>query len=352
MRSFLPSNAQNLFGLLKTVLTSKDAAAYSALAQSVLGVALSPVDVVLSRFEQARYRTAGDPEKPLVFVCGPPRSGTTLTQQVLLKCCDLAYFNNLTAVFPRSPVVANQWFGSAHRAPRIDLSSFYGRTRSLSGPNDALHLWDRWVGPDRDRFPERLLTEDSAEDMRRFFGAWQALSGRGILTKNNRLNGFAHLVAEVLPNALFICLDRQPLHLAQSLFVARERITCDLGVPYGAIGPAFDARRVPDDPVEDVCRQVEYYGQLADRQQSTVGQDRFWRVSYEAFCRDPAILIERTAKWAGVQPRGDAIRTLPELHASTRTRVAPEILARMERILNDMHLPPAPAYDPSRNPAR
>jgi hypothetical protein len=62
MRSYLPSNAQNPFGMLKAVLTSKDAAACSALAQSGLRVVLSPIDLALSGLEQSRYCYAGAPQ--------------------------------------------------------------------------------------------------------------------------------------------------------------------------------------------------------------------------------------------------------------------------------------------------
>ena len=339
MRSYLPSNVRHLSGVLKEVLLSRDAAAYSALGRSVLGILLSPVDIALSPFEQKRYCGAGQPQKPIIFVCGPPRSGTTLMQQVLLQCCPLSYFNNLSAVFPRSPIIANEWFCKFIKKRTIDFQSFYGHTRSLSGPNDGLHLWDRWVGEDRNFFPKHLKDNQSAEHMRRFFAAWQAMSGRGIITKNNRLNGFAHLIHPVLPGALFLCMRRSPIDLAQSLLIARKRITRDLGIPYGAVGAEYSSERIPNDPIADVCRQVRHYELIAAEQEANVGSEHFWVVPYESFCLNPASWMERISARLNITLDYKAVSNLPKLHPSAKNRLKIHELDYMKEILNSMDFP-------------
>ena len=46
--------------------------------------------------------------------------------------------------------------------------------------------------------------------MRRFFASWRELTGRPLVAKCNRLNAAAHRVAEALPEATFICVEREP----------------------------------------------------------------------------------------------------------------------------------------------
>ncbi len=48
--------------------------------------------------------------------------------------------------------------------------------------------------------------------------------------------------------------------------------------------------------VESVCRQVLFHEQLAAAQEAMLGPKRFWRISYEQFCADPAALVHRVAR--------------------------------------------------------
>ncbi len=115
-------------------------------------------------------------------------------------------------------------------------------------------------------------------------------------TVNNNLNATAHLVAECLPEARFLCLTRNRRDLAQSLFRARQEIHGAADQPYGLA----DSHRDGADPIESVCRQIEMFEQLAREQQDRLGE-RFQLVEYEAFCRDPATLDEAGVSRAAIE---------------------------------------------------
>ena len=136
VRSFLTSHPGNPFAVAWEVLRSRDAAAYAALWQTALGVAATPVDLLLRPAEARRYSAADAPQRPQVFVCGPPRSGTTLVSQVLLNSARFSFFNNLMSLFPGAPITAARRLGRFTGPRRRDFTDFYGKTRSLSGPND------------------------------------------------------------------------------------------------------------------------------------------------------------------------------------------------------------------------
>jgi LPS sulfotransferase NodH len=330
LKSSLPSHLNNPFGVVWEVLKSGNPAAYSALWQSALGVATIPFDVLLRSVESDRYSASRRPSLPQVFVCGPPRSGTTLAAQVLLETGQFGYFNNLMSLFPRAPVTAAAKLGRLIPQHKGNFKAFYGKTRYLSGPNDSLYLWDRWTGGVRDRFPRALAGDKSAREMRRFFAAWETFSGKPLLNKNNRLNGYAELVAPHLPNALFICMRRESVHLAQSLYIARERITRKLSVPYGAVPQSYLDNRDPVDPVRDVCRQVQSYEGLAQRQQQAVGAERFWLVSYEQFCADPGKLIERVTDYLGEAGDGSCASEVQPFPPSRAARLPTHLYERLE----------------------
>ena len=323
LHRFVPAHFRDPLGLFR----SGDRAALFAMQQAALGIVLTPVDLLLLPLEHRRYRRAPAPRLPLVFVCGPARSGTTLVAQVLMRNLPVAYFTNLTAVFPRSPLTAERLFGRLLPRRPPGYQSYYGKTRYWSGPSDALQLWDRWLGEDRTAIPEALAPPEQ-EAMRRFFGAFEAMTGRPLVAKNNSLNASAHLVAEVFPQARFLCLVRDRVALAASLLRARREIHGTDRVPYG-LAQAQDRAA---DPLLDVCRQVLFHEALAAQQVERLGPERFRLVGYEAFCRDPLALVRRVGEEIlGRAPEPD--RLDPDLRGFDprgRERLEPELRAALE----------------------
>lgn len=292
LHRFIPAQFHNPAGLALRLLRTRDPDAYGAIGQAVLGALLTPLDLALTVAEEKRYAAAAPPRLPIVLVCGPPRSGTTLVAQQLIQQLPVAYFSNLVGIFPRAPLTASRLAGRVGARWRGTLGSYYGRARSLAAPSDALPLWDRWFGHDRNLL-RSSLTRSEQDAMRHFFGAREADDPRPLIAKNNRLNGQAALVSDVLPTARYLCLERDPVFLAQSLLLARQEISGDEGRAYGL-------HRVEEEsglsPVESVCAQVMFHERLAATQQALLGPERFWRVSYEQFCADPAALVARVAQ--------------------------------------------------------
>jgi hypothetical protein len=284
---FVPAGFHDPVGLARRLLKNPDPAARFAIRAAAAAPFAMPMDVLMTPFERRMYRDAGAPTKPIVLVCGSARSGTSLAAQLLIRNLPVAFFDNLASVFPRSPLTARRMLGQRLHRSLVAYRSYYGRTSGWSAPNDALNLWDRWLGRDRSRAPERLDAKARAE-MSSFFGAFERETGLPVVAKNNALNASAHLVAEALPTARFICLQRSRHSLALSLYRARLDIHGAATVPYGLT--TRDARR-PDDAVEDICRQVLFHERLAREQQSRLGAERFMIVRYEDICRDPRSFV-------------------------------------------------------------
>ncbi|MCP3914030.1 MAG: sulfotransferase [bacterium] len=292
LRRVLPEHFHDPLGLTLRLLRSRNSAAYFAMGSAALGLLATPLDWSFQPAERRRYRSAPARSKPLLFVCGPPRSGTTIVASTLLEHLPFSYFTNWTAIFPRSPLVASRVFRPLVRGRRISGRNYYGRTTGFSGPNDALYLWDRWLGSDRQSAPEHL--EPSVRDrLRAFFAACEDATGTALLNKCNNLNASAHLVAEALEQSWFVCVERDPLYLAQSLYRARLDIHGDAHVPYGLADPAAPAR---SDAIDSVLDQVRYHADLASAQEECIGAERFWRVSYDDFCAAPGQLVDRVSR--------------------------------------------------------
>ncbi len=328
LHRFVPSQIHDPFGLARRLLATGDRAAYFAMGAAALGVAAAPLDLLLSIWERRRLARAPDPRWPIYLVCGPPRSGTTLVAQTLIGSLPVGYFANITSIFPRAPLTATRLSGIAGRRPASGYRSYYGRTRGWAGPNDALYFWDRWLGPARDRVPTGL-SDSAGRAMRAFFGGFEATLGRPIVAKNNNLIGSAHLVADALPTARFIALERAPLFQAQALLRARRDIHGIEEVPYG-----LHDHGGPADPIESVCRQVAFLSGLVRAQRQRLG-DRFQILSYEAFCADPGRIVSSVAtELAGALGRPVPIPRIEPFRASASPSLPPAELDRIRRLLN------------------
>ncbi len=283
------------------MLSSGNRAAYAALFRQGLGIAAKPVDAVLSIFERQRLQRHAESSEPLVFIVGAPRSGTTLIYQALAAYLDVTYPSNLTAMFPKSPLTASRLQRLIPTPYRPDFKNFYGQTTRMRGPNDAFHLWNRWLGDDR-YLPGQEMTPELTSSMREFFNNWTSTYDKPFLNKNNRNTFAIERLAQELPNARFVVVRRNPMFVAQSLIIARQNVQGNKATGWGLQSYSTTDKSHPLAYVDDVCRQIVSIDTEMNRQLATVHPERVVEMTYEGFCEDPAYRIRRIAsKIAGLE---------------------------------------------------
>jgi len=331
LHKFIPANFHDPVGLAKRLMRTKDPAALFAMKSSLLGLLLTPLALLLEIHEKKLYKRAPRNDSPIIIVVGAPRSGTTLVAQSLIKHLPVCYFDNLTSIFPRSPITANLLFKRWMRGEEITYKSYYGKSLHLSGPNDALYLWDRWLGKDRKDL-RKQLSDAEKKDMLRFFYAYLNAHQKPLVCKNNSLNVRASKIAGTLKNAQFICLTRDPVFLAQSLLKARNDIHGNVHISYG-IGDPDSTTTQGSAYIEDVCNQVLFHETKIREQQRTIGADRFWIISYESFCREPEKLVQRVSERildTPVDPK-ELRKTLKPFHIANTVKVSPGVFAHIKK---------------------
>ena len=336
------SNFKDPVGLFKRMLLSGDRTARFTLFRELLHLGLIPADAALSLLERRRPAAATRPRGgrrwtdqvpaaacPAVLVVGGPRSGTTLVSQALAAALPVSYLTNLMAAFPRSPMTAARLF---HRRParRFDFTNYFGSVAGLDGPNDGFALWNRWFGDARGRVEP--LDDAAAADLRGFLDRWWATTGRPFLNKNNRNALAIAALHEAVPEALFVEVHREPVHVAQSLIHARAAVQGEKHRGWGLLAEDSD----PADPmghVDAVCRQVEAFRAAIDAGRAAVPAHRYVRVGYEDFCREPGALLEevRSRLWPDAADRPAFLRGVRPFRSTNRQRVGDEELARITR---------------------
>ncbi len=332
-RRLIPANFRDPVGLARRILRSRDRAAYFAVASTALAAVVTPLDQLLAATVEKTHLRDQAPARPVILVTGAPRSGTTVLSQALIHHLPVAVLQQPDRrVSARTDHRQHALRPAACRSRPARSTASIGRTSGFASENDGLHLWDRWLGPDRYAVPERL-DERTAADLRRFFAAYERAFGRPVLNKNNALATGAVAIADALPTARFIFIRRDPVFAVQSILGARETIQGTRAAPYGVTDPA--RRQRVTSPIEDVCAQVLYHERRMEEERRIIGDERFWVVDYEQFCLEPHAIVVRVAREIlGVDVDVDALRAaLPPLRNTNRSKLPAAELDEIERTL-------------------
>ena len=315
---------QDPWGLFRRMASSGDRTARWLLMQKAVSVLASPVDRLLSLSERRGGREPVSTDLPLVFIVGPPRTGTTLLYQLLVHCLDVSYFDNVDALFPRAPVTGRRLLRRPDRADRFGFSSYYGNTAGWYAPNDAFQVWNRWLGGHRYRARQEL-SEAAAEDMRRFFARWLSATGKPLLNKNNRNADCVPLLADALGNSVFVEVSREHEFVVQSLLMARETVQGRVERGWGLDSEQLEPGAPREMVIDAVCAQLDRIQEKLDHAAAAAGNRRYLRIKYEDVCSDPGGTVEAVAAFvpevtfrSGVDPRaigpfrGRNVMTLPQ----------------------------------------
>ncbi|MGH7824513.1 MAG: hypothetical protein ACREQ7_04975, partial [Candidatus Binatia bacterium] len=86
----------------------------------------------------------GEIQMPLLVVCGAPRSGHTLTHQVIAHSLQVFVVNNFHYAFSRTPLIG-YFLSKIFCRPYVsDFGSTGGYIPGLNGPHEGALIWEYW----------------------------------------------------------------------------------------------------------------------------------------------------------------------------------------------------------------
>lgn len=294
-------------------------AARAGMMRKALRIVAGPLDRL------AAWRLpVGDPAilPPCVLICSPPRSGSTITYQVIARVLPVAPIMNLHMVAPRSARRWQRWLRSVLR-PADGFDNYYGHTRRWLDVNEGNEIVDFL-----------FLDDDPASVRARFadVAAWAgAGSGRPFVMKNVKIYQRITDLHRAVPELIFLRVRRTMSQIVQS----ELRGFRDLGT-FNPIPPTLAG--VPfDDPVDFAVRQVSAIEQTLDEQLGQVPANRRIEWYYEDLCTDPRAHLRGLAESLGLHPEDlDWSGLGAGLRASERRKVPESEAFRIEALLKDL----------------
>lgn len=253
---------------------------------------------ILSFLDDIFFTRDADLLFPPIFIVGAPRSGTTLFYQILIQFFETAYFPNIANTFYRCPLTATR-LGLLLCPPyRSRFHSTFGFEKGCLAPSEAGNIWNRWFPHEgREGFnytPEGYLKEADRRAVFRTVAHVENLFHAPFLSKNVKMSVRIPALYEIFPGAIFLHIQRNPVHAAVSILRIRRQNKLDW---WSVMPREIDwIKSLPE--VEQVCHQV--FGVEAnlreDLQKYFPG--KFLTISYDYLCREPGDAIKRVSAFA------------------------------------------------------
>lgn len=256
----------------------------------------------------ARHR---DAERPIVFIVGVPRSGTTVLYQLLSALLDVGYVSNYVARYWMAPVAGSvlyrRRFGDA--PPTLSLDSNLGAAPGPDAPHEFSWFWQFWASLESS---DHLTDAELARiDWAPVVEEVQALAGwhRATLALKclNHVNYHIPWFASLFPSSHFVHIRRTPDYVVQSILEARAR-------RYGterhwwSIRPRDHRAWRDRDPVAQVCHQVVDCTGAIERGLADLPAARRHALDYEALVRSPGDVLDGLARELGLTRRRGSAR--------------------------------------------
>ncbi len=241
------------------------------------------------------------PRRPVVFVVGPPRCGSTHLLQRLVSSGSFAYPSNLISRFHSAPYLG----ALVHRIlldPSLDYRgeltgaadnpdgiSSLGKTRGPANVNEFWYAWRPHLPQsDADEYTSAQLRDLNGAGLQAMVAGLEAGFDRPAALKAQILSFHLEELAELFPTALFLRLRRDPVELVASILAARVRHTGSEAT-WWSLRPLDVDRLVDLDPVDQVAHQVVAIENAISRAASGLG-DRVIDVDHAALQRSPDIV--------------------------------------------------------------
>lgn len=230
-------------------------------------------------------------DAPPVFILGVPRSGTTLLYQIMARSMEFSVITNLMALTPRFMLRLARF--SNARVPGKDtplVPGSYGFLPGLHSPSEAGKVMEKWFLPSGGKFHGRQA--------RAMFAGLTARTGRPVLVKSLSLTTRLREVAEAVPEARLVVLQRDPRFVVQSLVRGFSDTEIAADQWEGVRPPGYED--LPDMTLaRQAAWQVGELTKILEQAQSHFHADRILRLTYEDLCDSPGKELSRLAAGLG-----------------------------------------------------
>jgi LPS sulfotransferase NodH len=278
--------------------------------------------------------------QPVLFICGAPRSGTTLITQVLARTDVFNYVDNFVARFWRAPFVGfylEKLIGLRQMLRKIGYSftSEFGRTHGILDPHEFVYFWEYWLQPTSRHhiIPVHHLERIDVHGLRNEINAMLNSYNKPLFFKSVWFLSNPLLAYKLFSSVYIIFITRDLLTNALSILDARKEYHGDKN-EWFSVRPTNFAR-LKKYPVErQITEQIKRINNEI-LEQTKDFPERIINITYEELCNNPLKTILKIADHIGI--KNIDIKTIrkriPQRFALHKSMASKETVKRFEKAL-------------------
>ena len=236
------------------------------------------------------------PSKPIFFIMGVARSGTTLLSQFLAENTNLCYPNNILSRFYFSPMLGSMisqilidfdHLGEFQTEKDQKYSSRLGKTSGLNAPHEFWYYWRKFFKISED---QKLLSSD-VQGFTHGLKKIQLAHDAPLFMKGMIMNWNIPFLYKNIDNCFFIFIKRDICFNTQSILESRQEFYGDYGEWYSFKNPEFKKLEKLS-AVEQVYNQVFLTNKSISEGLNKIPNNNYFEISYESFCQSPQKIID------------------------------------------------------------
>lgn len=291
-------------------LRSGNRAAYLGIVLKALKPFTRPLDKMLAGVSHIQENPE-DNLPPCVMLVSPPRSGSTIIYQTLIRAIPSVYISNFHTLFPG---LASDYLLKYNLLEKglSKQANYYGYTSSLWDVNEGNEMVEAFFRGDGGQ-------EHIREKFCQFIRMMRGTSQRPLIFKNVRAYSQILELHQAVPELVFLRIRRDTEQVIQSVVRAYYEL--------GTFHPIPETLRQIwcDDPIEFAIHQILEIERIIDRQKEDIEKNNWLEWHYEDFCTNPWSKIECLAENYLNVSSSDLMKNVlsQPLQVSKRMKVSP-----------------------------
>jgi len=257
----------------------------------------------LARVDLPFLKRGDEPVTPPLFIVGVPRSGTTLTYQIVACQLKVGCFIEPMNILFGCPNLVLRLARPFLNEQRQIFESNYGRSGHWLAPAESGSFWLRWFPSDGElghySDPDRFDVT-RYESLKANVESMSRIVGSPMLFKSVYLDMSIHVLAQVFHDARFVHVTRDMLMVCQSLFQARQQQNDPL--QWWSVKPPGYRQLLSQPLWQQVTEQAFVTESILRRDLKRYARERVFEIAYERLCERPREFADQLYAW--LEPLG------------------------------------------------
>jgi len=250
---------------------------FGRLFQSIPPYLISWVEFFLKKEHVKRY--------PLIILVSAPRSGSTLSYQLLSRGSNSLYLTNLWNVLYAVPIIGGLL--SSNKSKRDSFTSNRGLVAGMHGESEGLKFWNYWTSQDLEE-KRYKLSVSKIKYLRKVFGRLTS-DDLPMITAYLGHSFSINKLRKIFPGCIFIYLKRDKLSNIYSMYNVGKQFS------WFSLKPSGWQESV-NLPIHE--RFVWQYNRIVEKIERDIDESDTLIVNYEEICLDPHAFLRNVKDFA------------------------------------------------------